>query len=66
MKNSNKRMDVGYAKPNKRLKEHASTLPHMITTCEETAKPRWKCKMDMFSGFGQIALNDRASELLPS
>ena len=57
-------MIVGYRGMNKRLKPHIGTLPNLIEMVEESAIPKYKCKMHMRSRIQQIQLTERAPELL--
>ncbi len=58
-----KRMVGNYVKLNKRTKPHAGFLPSMETMVEQLTRKRFKSKMDLRSGFWQVALTPRAQEL---
>jgi len=58
-----KRMVGNYVKPNKRAKPQAGFLHSMETMVEQLTRKRIKSKMDLRSGFWQVALTPRAQEL---
>lgn len=60
---TSKRMVIDYRKLNKRTILHVGGLPSLEDQIEALAKFRFKCKLDMRSGFWQVSLSSRASDL---
>ena len=59
-----KRLCVDYRKLNSKVKSRTGSLPFMEATVEAAASVRFKTKMDMRSGFWQVELTERASDLM--
>ena len=58
-----KRMCFDYRKLNQRTQLHVGSLPNMEDAIETLCKFKYKCKLDMRSGFWQVSLSERAREL---
>ena len=58
-----KRMCIDYRKLNQRTQIHAGSLPHMENAVETLCRFKYKCKMDMRSGFWQVSLSKEAKDL---
>ena len=58
------RVVVDYGEVNKKPQNHSGSVPNMENTLERIAKCRYRTKMDIRSGFGQVDLTVAAQELL--
>ena len=60
---SSKRMCIDYRKLNQRTQIHVGQLPKLEEAVEALCHFRYKCKLDMRSGFWQVALSEEAKNL---
>ena len=58
-----RRMCVDYRKLNKRTILHVGSLPNLEDNVEMLSQFRFKCKLDMRSGFWQVSLTPQAQDL---
>ena len=60
---TSKRMCIDYRKLNQRTQIHVGQLPKLEEAVEALCHFRYKCKLDMRSGFWQVALSEEAKNL---